>query len=114
MTTTFGGGDGKGSVPFGTPPGGPGSVPGGGKFGKDKGYCICATTFKMSIKSDSIGTTAQASLASMTFCASESLDTSRITISQKLPGATEETLKLVKPKNKDICDAFSNIDGFFN
>ena len=111
MANAFGGGNGKGSVPFGTPPGGPGSVPGGGKYGKKKGYCVCITTFKISIKSDSIGTTAQASLASMTFCASASVDDSIITITQNLPGSREEVMKLVKPKNKDICDAFSNIDG---
>tara|TARA_R110002126_G_scaffold131366_4_gene275111 strand:- start:371 stop:1150 length:780 start_codon:yes stop_codon:yes gene_type:complete len=47
MTTTFGGGDGKGSVPFGTPPGGPTVTTGGGDPGKKKD-CICLSIIKVS------------------------------------------------------------------
>ena len=46
MTTTFGGGDGKGSVPFGTPTGGPTVTTGDGDPGKKKD-CLCVSFIKV-------------------------------------------------------------------
>tara|TARA_R110000803_G_C11905639_1_gene312604 strand:+ start:67 stop:912 length:846 start_codon:yes stop_codon:yes gene_type:complete len=108
MAHAFGSG-GNGKTPFGGPPKGP-SV----KYGNDPLYCRQAIFFDLKVKLHSSGkTTVRATLSARTDCEKEKIeDVAVITVTQKNPGDKKSSDSPdTFPKNKGLCDAFSDIDG---